>query len=67
MIERAEGGARGGEHPTPAVKREATLFGLYAKTWKEMFLCQQTKPKLMDHRKRRIKLHSTVSSNIQRA
>jgi ATP-dependent Clp protease, protease subunit len=28
--------------------RTGKPFWLYPKTWKEMFLCQQTKPKLMD-------------------
>lgn len=26
----------------------ANPYGLYSKTWKEMFLCQQQKPKLME-------------------
>ncbi|KAK8969526.1 ATP-dependent Clp protease proteolytic subunit [Platanthera guangdongensis] len=28
-------------------KERATLYGLYPKIWKGMFLCQQQKPKLM--------------------
>ncbi|MBA0854533.1 hypothetical protein Goshw_001247 [Gossypium schwendimanii] len=28
-------------------KERASHFGLYPKTWKEMFLCQQQKPKHM--------------------
>ncbi|MBA0662295.1 hypothetical protein Goklo_006453 [Gossypium klotzschianum] len=29
-------------------KERASPYGLYLKTWKEMFLCQQQKPKLME-------------------
>ncbi|KAH1154360.1 hypothetical protein GLYMA_18G132600v4 [Glycine max] len=29
-------------------KRTENLYGLYPKTWKGIFLCQQQKPKLME-------------------
>ncbi|KAJ0015037.1 hypothetical protein Pint_21005 [Pistacia integerrima] len=29
-------------------KEQASPYGLYPKTWKGMFLCQQQKPKLME-------------------
>ncbi|MBA0642718.1 hypothetical protein Gohar_017634 [Gossypium harknessii] len=29
-------------------KERASSYGLYPKTWKEMFLCQQQKPKLIE-------------------
>ncbi|MBA0607731.1 hypothetical protein Godav_019996 [Gossypium davidsonii] len=29
-------------------KEQAIPYGLYSKTWKEIFLCQQQKPKLME-------------------